>query len=79
MAEKIQLAFSIIYKSCNRVLIEKTYWKSVEQQKILNAGSDIVWSRERGEEKLQIVEADPESTGVYNGGIVIWGNWVIHR
>ena len=26
----------------------------------------------------QSAEADPESTNVYNRGIVIWGNWVIH-
>ena len=48
------MTFSVVYRSCNRVLIGKTYLKSVLQPRILNASSVVVWSGE--EKKSQRVE-----------------------
>ena len=51
LAEKMaNMTFSVVYRSCNRFLIRKKYWKSVVQPMILNASSVIVWSSE--EKKL---------------------------
>ena len=60
--QKIKLArkmsgitFSIIARSCNKLLIGKTYWKSVVLPSILNAGAVIDWNV--GElERLQVIE-----------------------
>ena len=70
------MKFSVVYRSCNRVLIGKIYWNSVVQPRILNASSVIVWSGEK--RKLQSVEADTGSANVHTCGDAVWGNWGIH-
>ena len=49
------LAFSVMYRSCDRLLIGRTYWKSVVQPRVLSASSVVVWSRQE-KAKLQVVE-----------------------
>ena len=49
------LAFSVVYRSCDRLLIGKTYWKSVVQPRVLSASSVVAWSRQE-KAKLQVVE-----------------------
>ena len=49
------MTFSVVYRSCNRAMIGKTYWKSVVKPRILNASPVIVWSGEE-KKKLQRVE-----------------------
>ena len=38
------LAFSVVYRSCDRLPIGKTYWKRVVQPRVLSASSVVVWS-----------------------------------
>ena len=46
LAERMtNLAFSVVYRSCDRLLIGKTYWKSVVQPRVLSASSVVVWRR----------------------------------
>ena len=60
--QKIKLArkmsgvtFSVIARSCNKLLIGKTYWKSVVLPSILTAGAVVDWNT--GElERLQVIE-----------------------
>ena len=40
------LAFSVVFRSCDRQLIRKTHWKSVVQPRVLSASSVVVWSRQ---------------------------------
>ena len=54
LAERMaSLAFSVVYRSSARLLIGKTYWKSVLQPRMINASSVVVWSRQ---EKAPTVE-----------------------
>ena len=57
---KIQLAesmanltFSVISRSCDKLLIGKTYWKSVVQPRVLSAATVVVWTKK---EKKQLLE-----------------------
>ena len=45
----------VVYRSCDWLLIGKTYWKSVVQPRVLSASSVVVWSRQE-KAKLQVVE-----------------------
>ena len=56
LAEKMaNLTFSIIARSCNKMVIGKTYWKSVVQPRVLSATAVMVWMG--GEvERMQRVE-----------------------
>ena len=46
LAERMtNLALSVVYRSCDRLLIGKTYWKSVVQPGVLSASSVVVCSR----------------------------------
>ena len=58
LAEKMaNMTFSVVHRSFNKVLIGKTYWKSVVQPRVLNASSVVVWSGEEKEkEKFARVE-----------------------
>ena len=45
LAEKMaNLTFSIIARSCNKMVIGKTYWKSVVQPRVLSATAVMVWT-----------------------------------
>ena len=47
LAERMaNLTFSVIVRSCDRLLMGKTYWKSVVQPRVLNAASVVLWTRE---------------------------------
>ena len=35
--------FSIIARSCNKIIIMKTYWKNVVQPRVLSATAVMVW------------------------------------
>lgn len=63
MIEKAQklanLTYSVIGKSCNKVLIGKTYWKNVALPSILY-GTSIITLTEAEIDKLQTIE-----NGVY--------------
>ena len=68
------LAFSVVYRSCDRLLIGKTYWKSVVQPIVLSASSVVVWSRQE-KAKLQVVENRVwRCTNKYTGGSVAGGD-----
>jgi hypothetical protein len=56
LAQKMSnLTYSVIVRSCNKLLIGKTYWKSVVLPSLLFASSVVVWNK--GElEQLQKVE-----------------------
>ena len=59
-AQKLaNMTYSVIEKSCNKVLIGKTYWKCVALPSIL-CGSNIIHLNESEVEKLQRIE-----NGVY--------------
>ena len=84
LAEKMaHMTFSVVYSSCNRVLIEKTYCKSVVQPMIVNASSVVVWNGEE-KKKLQRVENRVlrqilgAQASVYTSGSVMWENWGIY-
>ena len=49
------MTFSVISKSCEKLLIGKTYWKSVVQPTVLSATAMVVWTKEE-RKQLQIVE-----------------------
>ena len=49
------LTFYVISKSCNNLLIGKTYWKSVVQPRVLSAAAVVMWTKEE-RKQLQIVE-----------------------
>ena len=49
------LTYSIIEKSCNKIMIGKTYWKSVALPSILY-GVNIIQLTETEIEKLQSIE-----------------------
>ena len=56
MAERISnLTFSVISKSCDKLLIGKTYWKSVVQPRVLSAAAVVVWTKDE-RKRLQRVE-----------------------
>ena len=43
LAERMEnLTFSVILKSCDKLLIVKTYWKSVVQPRVLSAAAVVV-------------------------------------
>ena len=59
---KIQLAermanitFSVISKSCDKLLMGKTYWKSVVQPRVLSAAAMVLWTKKE-RKQLQRVE-----------------------
>ena len=49
------MTYSIIYRSCNKLLIGKTYWKSIVLPSLLFASAVIVWNKSELEQ-LQRVE-----------------------
>ena len=49
------MTFSVISKSCDKLLIGKTYWKSVVQPRVLSAAAVVVWTKEE-KKPLQIVD-----------------------
>ena len=49
------LTFSVISKSCDKLLIGKTYWKSVVQPRVWSAAAVVMWTKEE-RKQLQIVE-----------------------
>lgn len=56
MAEKMMsMASSVIVRACDRVIIGKTYWKSVVLPSVLSADGVIAW-RKNEREKLQRIE-----------------------
>ena len=81
MEIKANFAFSVVYRSFDRLMIGKTYWKSVVQPRVLNASSVAVWSSPSRQEKakLQVVEnkareTNSGCTNVYTGGSVAGGD-----
>ena len=40
------LTVSVISRSCDKLLIEKTYWKSMVQPGMLSAAAVVVWTKE---------------------------------
>ena len=40
------MTFSVILKSCDKLLIGKTYFKSVVQPRVLSAAAVVVWTKE---------------------------------
>ena len=45
LAEKMaNLTFSIIGRSCNKMVMGKTYWKSVVQPRVLSVTAVMVWT-----------------------------------
>ena len=78
------MALSAVYRSCDRLLIGKTYWKSVVQPSVLSASLVVVWSRQE-KAKLQVVEnrvwvhqciycrsASPESFNPINNALLLY-------
>jgi len=56
LAEKMaNLSYSVLSRSCNRLLVGKTYWKSVILPSVLKSSQVVVWSRTE-KEKLQRIE-----------------------
>ena len=56
LAERMaNLAFSVVYRSCDGLRMGQTYWKSVVQPGVLSASSVVVWSWQE-KAKLQVVE-----------------------
>ena len=49
------LAFSVVYRSCDRLSIGKTYWNSVVQPMVLSVSSVVVYSKQENA-KLQVVD-----------------------
>jgi hypothetical protein len=50
-----RMTYSVTVRSCNKMLIGKTYWKSVVLPSILHASAAIIWN-DGEQEKLQIIE-----------------------
>ena len=47
LAEKMSnITFSIIARSCNKMIIVKTYWKSVVQPRVLSVAAVVVLMKE---------------------------------
>ena len=69
----VNLEFSVVYRSSDRLLIGKTYWKSVVQPSVLSASSVVMWIRQE-KAKLQVVEIDFRCTNVYTGGSAAGGD-----
>ena len=47
LAERMaNLTVSVISKSCDKLLIGKTYWKSVVQPRVLSAAAEVVWTKD---------------------------------
>lgn len=56
LAERMaNVAYSVVARSCNRLLIGKTFWKSVVLPGVLNSGQVMVWNKNE-RLKLQRVE-----------------------
>ena len=56
MAEKMSnLTYSVVARACDRVLIGKTYWKSVVLPSVLSSGQVMVWKRSE-RDRLQRIE-----------------------
>ena len=56
MAERMaNLTFSVISKSCDKLLIGKIYWKSVLLPRVLSPAAVVVWTKEE-RKQLQRVE-----------------------
>ena len=49
------IAFSVVARSCNKILIGKTYWKSVVLPSVLTAGAVVDWNKTELD-KLQRIE-----------------------
>ena len=47
LAEKMaNINFLVLARSCNKMIIGKTYWKSVVQPRVLSVAAVVVWTRE---------------------------------
>ena len=47
LAERMaNLTFSVISKSCDKLLIGKTYWKIVVQPRVPSAAAVVLWTKE---------------------------------
>ena len=56
LAERMaNVTFSVVSRACERLLIGKTFWKSVVLPGVLNASEVMVWN-EREKERLQRIE-----------------------
>ena len=70
------MTFSVISKSCDKLLIGKTYWKSVVQLRVLSAAAVVVWMKDgrkqlqRVENRRQRMEADSWNTNLHTGGSI---------
>ena len=49
------VTYSVVGRSCDRLLIGKTFWKSVILPSVLHASQVIVWKKSE-REKLQRIE-----------------------
>ena len=72
LAEKMaNLTFSIIARSCHKMAIGKTYWKSVVQPRVLSATAVMVWTGEGGGADAaggeQGLETDIGGDGIHAG------------
>ena len=77
LAEKMaKLTFSVISRSCDKLLIGNTYWKSMVQPRVLSAAAVVVWTRE---EKRQWQRVDNRvwrqilGAPVYIPVVALWG------
>ena len=52
------LTFSIIARSCNKIVIGKSYWKSIVQPRVLSATAVMVWTGSRGGEVEQMQQVE---------------------
>ena len=50
-----EMTYSVVARSCNRMLIGKTFWKCIVLPSVLREYSVLVWTKEEME-KLQRVE-----------------------
>jgi len=56
LAERMSnIAYSVMSRACNRLIIGKTYWKSVVLPSVLNSNQVIAWSKTE-KERLQRIE-----------------------
>ena len=56
LARKLEnLTYSVIARACDRLLVGKTFWKSVVLPSVLSSGEVMVWSKNK-RESLQRIE-----------------------
>ena len=53
----VSMTYSIIARSCNKLIIGKTYWKSVLLPDVLHASFVLTWTRKESDE-LQIIKSE---------------------